>query len=544
MIAPGLCVLKEVGRIRNSLYHRTALRGWRRVDPIKGLLLISGMPLADRDPATREQPRRRTSLYVLCLSAGLALAGGYWLYSHLHGSAVDEPKNVAEGAKAAPGQTAASGVAADSADARQAAAEEMARQARALYQRGLALEAKKEFAEARKAFEEAAKLGDAKALYRCGFYAERGIGGEVNGALAREYYEKAAEAGIADGYAAIARMYLQGNVVTADRQLVAQYIEKGLQAGSNEALFLKGVTTFDTDLVSAVDCISRAAEKGSVNAQQLMARLYRDGIGVPKDEQKALAWARLAAANGSADAQVDLASLLMSSKLFSTPAASNAAVGEAADNLLSAEAQNNVRATSMLLRAAMAKRPQTKEDILNVRQLAMQAFEQGEKTTAFGVALTYMFTREEDNAREWLAKGAEAKDWRCQYATELLKAGNNLNTALGLASKAKNEDYKSFLVEQKAKATPGIIQPAPISMPMPRFPQGLEAAGANGTVTVEFVVNTDGSTSDIKVVNATHPEMEKAVIAVATEWKFKPAVKDGKTVRARLRQPVYFKVPQ
>jgi len=189
------------------------------------------MPLEDRDASVYEQPRRRPGFYLLCLGAGLVVAGGLWVYSRSHRSAVEEPERQAQMANEASGQTAASGVVADSAGGSRTAAEDAVKQASALYQRGLSHEAKGELTEARKAFEEAAKLGDAKALYRCGFYAERGIGGDVDGAIAKEFYEKAGEAWYVDAYAALARMYILGEGVSSTGRLPCNISRKVCRLG-------------------------------------------------------------------------------------------------------------------------------------------------------------------------------------------------------------------------------------------------------------------------------------------------------------------------
>ena len=230
----------------------------------------------------------------------------------------------------------------------------------------------------------------------------------------------------------------------------------------------------------------------------------------------------------------------MTSKLFSTQAASNAAVNEATDNLLSAEAQNSARATAELLRVAMAKRPQTKEDMLEVRRLSIQAFEQGNTQTAFGVAMTYLFTKEDDSAREWVSKGAEANDWRCKYANALLQSGTNLRDTLRVVAKAKYEEFASYSVEQKTPKTPDSIAPKPISMKPPVYPAGLDVVGAKGTVMAEFVVDPNGVPTKIKVLDATHPELANAVMTAVAGWRFTPGIKNGKAVSARMRVPVNF----
>lgn len=54
--------------------------------------------------------------------------------------------------------------------------------------------------------------------------------------------------------------------------------------------------------VYSAEPVQRRAESGDVNAQWELAKLHRDGTGMPKDEAEALAWAHRAADGGHAEA--------------------------------------------------------------------------------------------------------------------------------------------------------------------------------------------------------------------------------------------------
>ena len=60
-----------------------------------------------------------------------------------------------------------------------------------------------------------------------------------------------------------------------------------------------------------------------------------------------------------------------------------------------------------------------------------------------------------------------------------------------------------------------------------------------GTVYVRFIVETDGSISDVKVIRSLDPPMDdEAVKVVRSMPKWIPAEKDGKAVRSRFLLPV------
>lgn len=60
---------------------------------------------------------------------------------------------------------------------------------------------------------------------------------------------------------------------------------------------------------------------------------------------------------------------------------------------------------------------------------------------------------------------------------------------------------------------------------------------------VQFIVCTDGSICDIKVVNKVSPEVEKeAKRLIATSPSWEPAIQNGRKVKAYRKQPITFAV--
>ena len=63
------------------------------------------------------------------------------------------------------------------------------------------------------------------------------------------------------------------------------------------------------DYSRALELFSNLAEQGNVKAQVQVGWMYRNGQGVPQDDNEALKWYRWAAENGSLDAQQRIAAL-------------------------------------------------------------------------------------------------------------------------------------------------------------------------------------------------------------------------------------------
>lgn len=69
--------------------------------------------------------------------------------------------------------------------------------------------------------------------------------------------------------------------------------------------------------------------------------------------------------------------------------------------------------------------------------------------------------------------------------------------------------------------------------------------GIQGRVTLQFVVEKDGSITDIKVVRGVDSSLDKEAVRVVKEMpKWKPGKQRGKPVRSRFTLPVMFRLQQ
>ena len=77
----------------------------------------------------------------------------------------------------------------------------------------------------------------------------------------------------------------------------------------------------------------------------------------------------------------------------------------------------------------------------------------------------------------------------------------------------------------------------------PQYPRQAAMDRIEGTVTLEFIVNPDGTVRNVRIVSANPPGVfEQAAITAALKWKFKPKVVDGKPVEQKGVQPMSFKL--
>ncbi len=67
--------------------------------------------------------------------------------------------------------------------------------------------------------------------------------------------------------------------------------------------------------------------------------------------------------------------------------------------------------------------------------------------------------------------------------------------------------------------------------------------GIKGRVTVSFVVEPDGSVSNVTVVRGVDPHLDKEALRVVSKMpKWKPGMQTGKPVRARYQLPIQFRL--
>ncbi len=136
--------------------------------------------------------------------------------------------------------------------------------------------------------------------------------GAQSTALAVDYYEKAARAGLADAQYAMSQVYDTGTGGRSrDQKLARQWLE--LAAKQNYDTAQLDLATWlvegrggPRDLDAGFGWMKRAAEAGNVAAQNRLAKLYRGGLGVEADAIVAAAWYIIARRAGLSDSEMNV----------------------------------------------------------------------------------------------------------------------------------------------------------------------------------------------------------------------------------------------
>lgn len=82
--------------------------------------------------------------------------------------------------------------------------------------------------------------------------------------------------------------------------------------------------------------------------------------------------------------------------------------------------------------------------------------------------------------------------------------------------------------------------PEPILQPAPLFPISMRREALTATVTIEFVVDTQGAVVGAFVLNSTNTGFDSAAVAGVSKWKFRAGIKQSRKVNTRMRVPILF----
>ena len=85
--------------------------------------------------------------------------------------------------------------------------------------------------------------------------------------------------------------------------------------------------------------------------------------------------------------------------------------------------------------------------------------------------------------------------------------------------------------------------PVPVNKPQPVYPSSLLGKGVGGRVLVSCAVDAAGAVSATTVKQSSgHADLDRAAVNAVTKWKFKPATKDGRAIKATCVVPFNFEV--
>ncbi|OAM88288.1 hypothetical protein AW736_19680 [Termitidicoccus mucosus] len=386
-------------------------------------------------------------------------------------------------------------------------------------------------------YQKAAALGSAEAWYRMGVLARDEKVDGVDAKSAMKFFKEAADAGYTDAYAALARAYMEGQLTKPHVAKADFYLNLALEAGSAEAMFLKGSLLVGTDGSEQVGLtlLMEAAKEGNADAQYMIGRMYRDGMVVGRDMDMAAQWLHFAVENGSVRAKTDLGLLMLNDKSL------EAGQREEVGRLLSEAADaGNGKAAYALAKLFFEGKPSLGA-LTAIREYAENAYDSGRSDGAFLMALSHAVGKNPDldRALQWLEMGKADQSWRSQYALLLIQGGADTVNAFKTVASSEFKDWMNAFAETKSTSG-NVTLPKFIELTKPKMPDSLAALNIKGTVTVAFVVAEDGTPQGIQVLKSSHPGLNDAAMKTVETWKMTPATKGGQYVPHKIRIPISF----
>lgn len=110
-------------------------------------------------------------------------------------------------------------------------------------------------------------------------------------------------------------------------------------------------------------------------------------------------------------------------------------------------------------------------------------------------------------------------------------------------AQTKKNDMVFDVVEVMPQYPGGPIAMLKYIMENIKYPEQAMKEGIQGRVTVRFIVEKDGSISDVKPILSVHPLLNKEAVRVVESMpKWTPGKQNGKPVRVRFNVPVMFKL--
>lgn len=157
-----------------------------------------------------------------------------------------------------------------------------------------------------------AEQNNPEAFYFLGLFHLNSLGDTAKGIdAAIEHFEKASALGHAASSYELALIYRGDYDTEADNELASQYTETAAKQGHPDAQFDIGVYALTLDdpeeIEAGIGLLSIAAEHGHTEANYTLATLYRDGINVKQDYEKALNHFVIAGDNGHNKSRVEFA---------------------------------------------------------------------------------------------------------------------------------------------------------------------------------------------------------------------------------------------
>ena len=142
---------------------------------------------------------------------------------------------------------------------------------------------------------------------------------------------------------------------------------------------------------------------------------------------------------------------------------------------------------------------------------------------------------------ESLAEAA-AESKLVEFETQRRKAAQEQPHVADAPEEASSTPSRSTAAAPPAVGAPDVL-PSEVHSPFPAYPPELLARRIQATVVLRLKIAADGTVAEAAVHRTSgYAAMDQAALAGVKSWKFKPAMKNGKSVETVVRKPFTFEI--
>ena len=307
-----------------------------------------------------------------------------------------------------------------------------------------------------------------------------------------------------------------------------------------EKIFQKGKVAYDNkNYAEAVKWYRKAAEQGHAEAQNNLGECYYYGNGVEKNYKEAAKWYRKAAEQGDAYAQCNLGYCYEYGRGVEKNYTEAVKWYRKAAEQGYAKAQYNLGVRYFDGRGV-------EKNYTEAVKWYRKATEQGHAWAQHNLGVCYErgegVEKDLTEAVKWYRKAAEQGDEYAKTALERLGATTTTSENEGENNNKKYDGEIYSAVEQMPQFPGGMAAMMKWIKENVKYPVESLEKGSQGKAIVSFVVEPDGSISNVEIVRGTSDKLldNEAIRLVKSMPKWAPGKQQGKNVRVRFTVPISF----
>jgi TonB family protein len=120
-------------------------------------------------------------------------------------------------------------------------------------------------------------------------------------------------------------------------------------------------------------------------------------------------------------------------------------------------------------------------------------------------------------------------------------AGVEMVVEIDVEFSLRNEAVNELIANDMAmRVGPGVTPPRAVRTAAVGYPDGVAGRDRRGTVVLDVVLMEDGTPKIVRILRSMDADFDERAVQAFEQWRFSPAMKDGRPVRVRMNAEVNF----